>query len=98
MMDWDAAFEEQAQITRADYKPHPVAKKKPVTSFNFTYGDFGYVADGEYADWDGVSDEEPTEEDVEAAQTFWREEGWSRALQEAAEDIGDQKYEASRGE
>lgn len=96
-MDWNAAFEEQAKITGADYKPRPVTKRV-ISSFNFTHGDFGYLADPTdgLVEWDGIGDEEPIDEEVEAAQAYWNEEGWNQALSDEADDIGDQKYEASR--
>lgn len=97
-MDWDAAIEEQAAITGVEAKPRPVTKKKVIMSFNFTYGDFGWLADRTtgYVDWDGIGDDDPTDEEVEAAQEYWNEEGWNQALSDEADDIGDQKYEASR--
>lgn len=97
-MDWDKAFEEKAAVTGSEYKPRPVTKKKVILSFNFTYRDFGWLADRTTGDveWDGMSDGEPYDEDVEAAQEYWNGEGWNQALSDEADDIGDQKYEASR--
>ena len=96
-MDWDKAFEEQAAITASEYKPRPVTKKM-IMSFNFTHGEFGWLADRTYGEveWDGIGDDEPTDEEVEAAQAHWVEEGWNQALSDEADDIGDQRYEASR--
>lgn len=97
-MDLNEMFKEQAEITGAEYKPRPVTKKKMILSFNFNYGEFGWLADRTTGDvdWDGIGDDEPTDEEVEAAQWFWKEEGWNQALSDEADDIGDHKYEASR--
>lgn len=65
--------------------------------FYFNHGEYSYIADDTgWVEWDGDGDDEPTDAEVEAAQTYWTEEGWDQALSDEQDEIGDHRYEMSR--
>lgn len=96
-MDWDQVFEELAVESRAAsivaearIASHPVKRAK-VENINFDHGDFGWLADpvaGD-VDWDGIGDEEPTDEECEAAFDYWNTCGAEEHAREYAEGLGD---------
>ena len=78
-MDWSKAFEEVAAenlkvsiAAEARIASRPAAKR-PVELINFDHGEYGWLGNPVTGavDWDGMSDEEPTDEDSEVAYDYW---------------------------
>lgn len=65
---------------------------------HFYHGDFGWGVDLDsgIVDWDGEGEEEPTEDEVDAASNHWENDGYNEYQTELADEIGDMKYEQWR--
>lgn len=65
---------------------------------HFYHGDFGWNADLDtgFVSWDEEGDDEPTEEEAEAAQAYWDFDGYNQYKSDKADEIGDYRYEQMR--
>lgn len=64
----------------------------------FTHGDFGWNVDPDdgIVEWDGEGEDEPTDDDADAASDHWDTTGHNDYASELADEIGDYKYEQWR--
>ena len=69
-----------------------------MSNHHFYHGDFGWDVDTDsgFVEWDCDGDEEPTDDDVEAASDHWHTSGHNDYLCDIADEIGDMKYEIAR--